>query len=181
MNDSGNTGGASGERGAIRWISRWLDWSAALVLFALMLLSFGDVISREILNEPFPFTTDATRLMLAGMVYAVLPVVTRLEQHVCVDLLDRLMPSSWVRPRQSLINFFAAFMFAFMCWQIGIQAFEKLEFNDLTQFMNWGLWPIYAIMSVMSALTAVLLLVNAVLYAVGRPPATDFAGSTMVE
>lgn len=151
-----------------------------MVLFTLMALSFGDVISREILNQPFPFTTDATRLMLAAMVYAVLPVVTRLEQHICVDLLDCWIPKSWTRPRQALINLFAAGIFGFMCWQIAIQAHEKWDFNDLTQFMNWHLWPIFAFMSVMSALTMVGLLINAYLYAAGRPPATDLGGGAVI-
>jgi len=181
LNDNGKSGGAPAQSGIIRWVTRFLDGSAAVVLFALMALSFGDVISREILDEPFPFTTDTTRLMLAAMIYAVLPVVTRLEQHVCVDLLDRWIPTSWTRPRQCMINLCAAAIFGFMCWQIAIQAYEKWDFNDLTQFMDWDLWPIFAFMSVMSALTTVGLLINAYLYAVGRPPATDFGGSVAAD
>ena len=181
MNENGKPGGAPAQSGITLWVTRFHDGSAAVVLFALMALSFGDVISREVLNEPFAFTTDATRLMLAAMVYAVLPVVTRLEQHVCVDLLDRWIPKSWARPRQCLINLFAAAIFGFMCWQIAIQAYEKWDFNDLTQFMNWDLWPIFAFMSVMSALTTVGLLINTYLYAVGRPPATDFGAGALVD
>jgi TRAP-type C4-dicarboxylate transport system permease small subunit len=181
LSENTQAGGAPSGSGVIRWVTRLLDWSAAIVLFATMALAFGDVVSRELLNEPFPFTTDATRLMLAAMVYAVLPVVTRLEQHVCVDLLDRWVPASWVRPRQAVINLFAAAIFGFMCWQIAIQAYEKWDFNDLTQFMNWDLWPIYLFMSVMSGLTAIGLLINAYLYAVGRPPATNLGGVTATD
>jgi len=181
LSDDAKSGDASQGSRVIRWVTRLLDWSAGLVLFAMMALAFADVVSREVLNEPFPFTTDATRLMLAAMVYAVLPVVTRLEQHVCVDLLDRWIPKSWVRPRQTLINLFAAGIFGFMCWQIAIQAYEKHDFNDLTQFMNWDLWPIYLFMSVMCVLTAVGLLINAYLYAVGRPPETNLGGITATD
>jgi hypothetical protein len=86
------------------WLMSFLDWSAALVLFGLMALTFTDVIGREVFNEPFAVTTDLTRLLLAAMVYTVLPSVSRLEQHVAVDLLDRWTPKWAVRPRQFAIR-----------------------------------------------------------------------------
>jgi len=162
------TGGAPDENPLIQWLTRLLDWSAAAVLFGLMMLTFADVVAREIFNAPFALTTDLTRLMLAAVVYAVLPVISRLEQHVEVDLLDRFVPDRLVRPRQCVMNFCAAVIMALMAWQIWIQAQDKIRYNELTQFVEWPLAPIYFFMSVMCGLAALGLLATAYLYLVGK-------------
>ncbi len=170
MNEPQTNVGAAGESWVIPWITRLLDWGAALVLFGLMAMTFIDVIAREVFNEPLDMTTDATLLMLAATVYAVLPVVSRYEQHVAVDLLDRWVPKWAIRPRQFVINVIAAAIFGLMAWQIWIIATEKVQEGEVTQFVEWPMAPIFFFISAMSALTAVALLSTGVLYLLGRPP-----------
>jgi TRAP-type C4-dicarboxylate transport system permease small subunit len=174
-------GGAPARKTIGYWLSGFLDWSAAFVLFGLMILTFADVIAREVFNEPFALTTDLTRLMLAGMVYIVLPSVSRLEQHVAVDLLDRWVPNRMVRPRQIAINLIAAVIFALMAWQIALIAIDKHEIGELTQFVEWPIAPIFALMAVMSGLTALGLLYTAFSYAIGRPPPASVDGQASFE
>ena len=111
MAEQADSGGVLERHPVIRRVTRILDLGAAVILFGMMALSFADVFAREVLNEPFPFTLDVIRLMLPAMIYAVLPVITRNEQHVCVDLLDRWIPKSWTRPRQLAINLRACVIF----------------------------------------------------------------------
>ena len=168
MNDTTDSSGAPKENPIIRWMTRILDWSAAIVLALLMVLTFADVVGREVFNSPFDLTTDATRLMLAAMVYAVLPAVSRAEAHVGVDLLDRWVPRWFVRPRQVIINLAAAVLFGLVAWQIYLSALEKIEFEERTQFVEWPLYPIFMFMSAMALLTALVLLLNAYLYLTGK-------------
>ena len=177
MTETQTTGGASGENRVILWLTRLLDWGAAFVLFGLMGLTFVDVIGREIFNAPRDETTDATQLMLATMVYAVLPAVCRYEQNVAVDLLDRWVPSWAVRPRQFAINLLAAAIFGVMAWQIWIIATEKVEQGELTQFVEWPIAPVYFLMSITSALAALAVLSTGFLHLFGEPP-KDPAGAT---
>lgn len=178
MTETQSNGGAAGEAWAIQWMTRILDWGAALVLFGLMGLTFVDVIAREAFNAPLAATTDATQLMLAAMVYAVLPAISRHEQHVAVDLFDRWSPKWAVRPRQFAINLTIATMFGFMAWQIWIIATEKIEQGELTQFVDWPMAPIFFLMSVMSALAALAALSTGILYLVGSPP-KDATGASL--
>ena len=104
MTETQSNGGAASVNRAIQWMTRFLDWGAAFVLFGLMGLTFVDVIAREFFNAPLAVTTDSTQLLLAAMVYAVLPAVSRYEQHVAVDMLDRWVPQWVVRPRQIAIK-----------------------------------------------------------------------------
>ena len=145
-----------------------LNTIGAALMAGLMLLTFCDVVSREVFNEPFEMTTDVTRLMLAAVVYAVLPVISRLEQHVGVDLLDRWMPKWFARPRQCAINLLAAIIFGVMCWQLFLLSLEKIEYNDLTEFVELPLYPIFFFMSALAAATSIALLYNAYRYLIGR-------------
>lgn len=176
MTEAQTIAGAAGKIRVVQWMTRILDWSAAIILFGLMGMTFVDVIAREVFNEPLDETTDATLLMLAATVYAVLPVVSRYEQHVAVDLLDRWVPKWAVRPRQFVINLVVAAIFGVMAWQIWIIATEKVEQGEVTQFVEWPMAPIFFFISAMSALTAVAVLSTGILYLVGRPP-EDAAGA----
>ncbi|MHA1538025.1 MAG: TRAP transporter small permease [Alphaproteobacteria bacterium] len=176
MTQGTDIGGAPRGKTLGFWLTSFLDWSAACVLFGLMVLTFTDVIWREVFNEPFAVTTDLTRLLLAAMVYTVLPSVSRLEQHVAVDLLDRWTPDWAVRPRQFAINLISALIFALMAWQIALIAIDKFEIGELTQFVEWPIAPIFALMAILSGLTALGLLYTAISYLVGKPPAAS-AGS----
>lgn len=170
MSEATQTGGDPDTNPIVRWLTRALDWLAAVLLFVMMALTFADVIARELFDAPFALTTDATRLMLAAMVYAVLPTISRLEQHVGVDLLDAWIPASWTRPRQAVLNLIAAVIFAVVAWRIWIVAGEKLSYNERTEFVEWPVYPVFYFIAVMSGLTALALLYIAAHYVVGKPP-----------
>lgn len=181
MTKETDTSGAPERKTLGHWLTSFLDWSAAFVLFGLMALTFTDVIWREVFNEPFAVTTDLTRLLLAAMVYTVLPSVSRLEQHVAVDLLDHWTPKWAVRPRQFAINLVAAVIFALMAWQIGLIAIDKFEIGERTQFVEWPIAPIFALMAVLSGLTVLGLLYTAYSYLVGKPPPAPVDGQASFE
>jgi TRAP-type C4-dicarboxylate transport system permease small subunit len=170
VTDEPQSGGDPDVNPVVKWLTRGLDWIAALLLFVMMALTFADVVARDVFDEPFAITTDATRLMLAAMVYAVLPTVSRLEQHVGVDLLDAWLPASWTRPRQAVLNLVAAVIFGVVAWQIWIVAGQKLSYDERTTFVEWPVYPLFYFIAVMSGLTALALLYIAVHYIVGRPP-----------
>ena len=177
MDAKSDNGGAPRGNIVIRVMTWILDWSAAALLFFLMVWTFADVVAREAFNSPFDDTTDLTRLLLAAMVYAVLPIVSRYEQHVSVDLLDRWMPEWIVRPRQIAINLVAAVIMGVMAWQIWLIAIDKLEIGELTEFSEYPISPIFFIMSVMAGMTAITLLSTTIVYIQGRSPKEERAGS----
>ncbi|MEO0389776.1 MAG: TRAP transporter small permease [Pseudomonadota bacterium] len=63
---------------------------AAAALFALMCLTFADVMLRSTLNAPIQVTADLTRVLMAIMVFSVAPLVSWRGEHITVDLLDGL-------------------------------------------------------------------------------------------
>jgi TRAP-type transport system small permease protein len=61
---------------------------AAVTLFILMVLTFADVIMRSTFSAPIEAATELTRIAMAVIVFASLPVVSGRAEHIVVDLLD---------------------------------------------------------------------------------------------
>ena len=92
------THGGGGEvetRGALDGAGRWLarldhaaSTGAALALFAIMLIVFGDVLMRYVFNSPFSWSYDFISIYLMGAVFfLVLSETLRRSHHVAVDIL----------------------------------------------------------------------------------------------
>ena len=65
---------------------------AAALLFAMMLLTFVDVVGRYLFDQSVVGAFEITEIMMALLIFAGLPLVVRREEHVTVDLADRLVP-----------------------------------------------------------------------------------------
>ncbi|EDQ03134.1 TRAP dicarboxylate transporter, DctQ subunit, putative, partial [Sulfitobacter indolifex HEL-45] len=61
---------------------------ASLALFALMVLTFSDVIMRSVFNAPIEAATELIRIGIALIVFSALPVLSAREGHIAADLLD---------------------------------------------------------------------------------------------
>ena len=63
---------------------------ACTALFILMVMTFCDVILRSVFNAPIEAATELTRILMAILVFAVLPVMSARGDHIAVDLTDGL-------------------------------------------------------------------------------------------
>ena len=79
------------EEGPAKWLAFLLELVAATVLFLLMLTTCLDVAGRYLFNSPVPGATELTRLGLALMVFAAMPLITWRGGHIVVDLLDNVL------------------------------------------------------------------------------------------
>ena len=66
-----------------------LGVAAGVLLFCMMSVTFVDVVLRYIFNAPLRGSFEVTELMLVVLIFAALPLVSRREEHVVMDFLDR--------------------------------------------------------------------------------------------
>jgi len=154
----------------VGWTNRLLEFVAALVLFLLMAMTCVDVVGRYFFNAPLDGATELTRLMMAVLVFAVLPVASWREQHVSVDLLDPLVPRRWVKPRQIVINLVAALALAGLSHRIWQLALRARDYGDTTEYLRIPLYPVVFFIALMTAVAGAALLLNAVRYLRGHGP-----------
>ena len=117
-------------------LTRWVFWIlggfAGVVLAALMVVTVVDVIGRYLFNAPLPGSFEVTKILMAALIFAALPAVSRFEQHITIDLLDGLTPHVLLRFRQIVINLICAIALAILCWRLWIYAVQTAEFGDVT-------------------------------------------------
>ena len=68
----------------VHWATRLLGLGAAVLLFAMMVLTFVDVWGRYFFNSPVPGGFEVTELMMAALIFAGLPLATGARRaHRC--------------------------------------------------------------------------------------------------
>jgi len=151
-----------------RWLESVLGTLSATILFVLMLLTTVDVLGRFLFNAPLPGGFEITELMMAALVFAAMPVVTRREDHIVIDLLDFMMPAWIVRPRQVIVNLLCAALcglWAWRCWALG----DRLAgYNEVTEYLHLPLYPICYFIAVLSGITGLVFIWLAWRYATGK-------------
>ena len=150
-----------------RFLDQILGGLSAIILFVLMMLTTVDVIGRYLFNTPLPGGYEITELMMAALVFAAMPVVTRRENHIVIDLLDFMMPKAIVRPRQIIVNLLCAVLCALWCWRTWTLGVRLGGYNEVTEYLNLPLAPICYFISVMSGLVTLVFLHLAWRYAIG--------------
>ncbi len=130
---------------------------AALLLFALMVVTCVDVIGRYFLNAPLVGAFETTEIGLALLIYAALPLVTAQEGHVTIDLLDAVVPERWRRLQRLLVNAVCAALLFLVAWAVLGRAESIAAAGIHTNSLRIPMAPAAYFMSFMAAVTGVIL------------------------
>lgn len=131
---------------------------AALALFALMLLTFADVMLRSIVNAPIEVTADLTRLLMAVTIFSVLPTLSARGGQISVDLLDKLFDRfRLARLRDGLVNIACGAMLIWPAERVWVLAERSRSYGDVMEYLGTPLHYVGWFIAVMTGLTAVVL------------------------
>ena len=111
-------------------------WLAAAVLFFLMAMTFLDVLSRSIFNNPIESATELTRLFMAIMVFAALPMVTWKGEHIVVDLMDPLFSRRLARVRDVVIDLVCGAVILWPAKRVFDLAERARDYGDKTEYLG---------------------------------------------
>lgn len=75
---------------------------AGAALFAIMALTFFDVLGRKFASNSIPGSLEMTELLMVVVIFAALPLVSERGEHVEFDSLDPFLPA-WLRRAQSVV------------------------------------------------------------------------------
>jgi len=157
-------------RGLAAWLAhaeRWLGCVAALLLAAMVLLTTIDVVGRYFFNRPVVGAFELTELVMGAMVFSSLPLVTLARQQVTVDLFASIVPRTWRRAQNALIDVVAALCLAVIAWRLWQKAVYMAGAGETTATLPIPIYPLVYYMAAMAAVTVVLMLALAVSDAMG--------------
>lgn len=143
---------------AQRWLRRGLGGCAALLLFFMMALTFVDVIGRYLFNTPVYGGFEMTEVVLATLIFCGLPLVTARDEHVTVDLFDRMIPAGVRHVRDAAIAVLCAVLLFVLSYHVWGKAGDSMRYGDVTAILEIPLGPMVYFMSVMLAATGVVYL-----------------------
>lgn len=144
------------------FLTRAPSWLAAIVLFALVWMTFFDVILRSTINNPIESATELTRLFMAIIVFSSLPVITWRGGHIAVDLLDPLFSNALARIRDTVIDLICGIVLfwpALRVWQLAERA---RSYGTTTEYLEIPQFYIAYFIAISTAITALVFLARGI-------------------
>jgi TRAP-type C4-dicarboxylate transport system permease small subunit len=133
-----------------------LGIAASAILFALMSLTFVDVVARYAFNRPIRGAFEVTELLLLVLIFAGLPLVSHADEHVTMDFVDRWLAPGGRRLLARLIHLVVAALLLFMSWQAWIKAGRISSYGDTTDVLRIVYGPFVYFMAAMLALSGLI-------------------------
>jgi TRAP-type C4-dicarboxylate transport system permease small subunit len=133
-----------------------LGIAASAILFAMMALTFVDVVARYVFNRPLRGAFEVTELLLLVLIFAGLPLVSHADEHVTMDFIDRWLGPRGRRALSRTINVIVAALMFFMAWQVWIKAGRIAGYGDATDVLRILYGPFVYFMAAMVGLTGLI-------------------------
>ena len=136
---------------------------AATALFVLMVMTFFDVVLRSVFNNPIEAATELTRLCMAILVFASLPIISWKGEQIVVDLLDPFYNPKIARIRDFLVDMVSGAILLWPAWRVFQLAERARDYGDTTEYLNIPQFYIGYFIATATMSTAVVLIIRALL------------------
>ena len=159
VRDSARAGRSRTVLRTVEGVDRVLSVVLCVIVFAMMFMTFSDVVGREVFDAPISVAPELTTIGLAAMVYLGLPSVSVRNEHITISLLENLFRGQLQRIKKTVVALLLAFLSAALAWQLWLHG-EKLGLEEMMFLQIKKYWIAYG-MSVMAALTVLSFLIRA--------------------
>ena len=137
-------------------LQRVLGVIAAVILFAMMMLTAVDVIGRYLFNRPVNGGFEVTEIMLAALIYCGLPLVSARREHIVIDTFDPFFSRRFKRALDVIAEILCTIAFGGMAVLIFQRAERIASYGDTTSVLKLPLAPFAYIVAAMIAITALI-------------------------
>lgn len=151
----------TGDRGRpmAAWLWRILSSVSAMTLFAMMLLVVLDVAGRYLFNAPIAGSFEITEFLLALLVFAALPVVTREDTHVSVSVVEALLRGRAAFVQRLFVLSFGAVALGIITWRLWLGGDKLAAGRQVTGYLELPRAPIAWVASVLAGFACITVLV----------------------
>lgn len=136
----------------------------AVVMFSMMAVTFIDVTGRYVFNTPIPGGFELIQFLMPLAMFGALPVITRLEEHIVISVLEGVLGSRGVWIQRFLVLMGCAVVNTGISYVMWLQGVEFIESQQMSGFLEWSFAPPAFIISGLSALTVVIIISMLVLH-----------------
>jgi TRAP-type C4-dicarboxylate transport system permease small subunit len=128
---------------ALGTIEKLASTVAAVFMFAIMIIVFGDVIMRYAFNKPFSWAYDLISLyLMAGIFFLVLSEAYASNAHVSVDILQQKFSPPVKRLSEIVTCIVGITVFSLIAYLGFLRAVESYQSSDvMAGAIPWPMWP----------------------------------------
>lgn len=138
---------------------------SGIALFAIMALTFFDVIGRKALDNSIPGSLELTELLMVVVIFGALPLVSLRGEHVVFDTMDSYLPRLLLRAQAVIVHLGVAAALIGLGWLMFRTGNQFLETGETTAQLKLLKAPFIYGMALLCAVTG---LVHLAL--IGKPP-----------
>jgi len=131
----------------IRFLHRLEDALLVIIVMAMIVLAFGQIIMRNLFEAGFIWVDPMLRVMVlwVGLLGAL--VATRMDKHITVDVLTRLLTPGWQTISKIFTRLFAAVISGIIAWHaarfvIGEREMGSIAFSGIPSWILELIIPI---------------------------------------
>ena len=139
---------------------------SAAGLFAIMALTFFDVLGRKLLDNSIPGSLELTEILMVVVIFGALPLVSLRGEHVLFDSMDSHLPPAALKLQKAAIHLVVAAALLALGWLMWKTGGQFAAHGETTAQLKLSKAPFIYGMAVLCAVSG---LVHLVLMA--RPPA----------
>jgi TRAP-type transport system small permease protein len=132
---------------------------SGIALFAIMALTFFDVLGRKLLSNSIPGSLEITELLMVVVIFGALPLVSRRGEHVEFDSLDPYLPMWFRRLQAVLVHLLCAAVLLGLGWLMWRTGGQFAETGETTAQLKILKAPFIYGMGILCAITGLVHLV----------------------
>ena len=116
---------------------------AAVFMFAIMMIVFGDVIMRYVFNKPFSWAYDLISMyLMAGVFFLVLSEAYTTRAHVSVDILQQKFSPPMIRLSEIVTCVVGITVFSLITYLGFLRTVDSFQSADvMAGAIPWPMWP----------------------------------------
>ncbi len=152
----------------IRKVNRFIAGVGALFLIPLMIITAGDVVSRDVFNHPISGTVELSQYMLAVFILLGLAYAQQIKAHVAVSLITSRLP----RYAQLILSIIATLLSlsisGILVWQGWVIGIGEKTVSDMLRVPQYPFRLIVAVAAFLMCLELVVDLGDSLTKLVGK-------------
>lgn len=127
---------------------------ASVALFALMVMTFLDVTMRSVFNASIQEATELTRIFMAVLVFASLPVLMARGGAISIDLLDPLFRRIGIeRGLAALVSLFTGLILFWPVQRLWVLVVRTRSYGEVTEYLHIPQYLVLGFIAVAVAVT----------------------------
>lgn len=142
----------------MKLVQRVVSFLAAVLMFALMMLTLADVVGRNLFNHPLRGATELTEIALVMLSFLLFPVVAYAGKHIVADVADVFESRVLDLIQHLLTAVLGSGFFGVVAWRLWTMAERAAGYGDTSVSLRIPMAPVFYVISVLAAITAVAFL-----------------------